>query len=466
MTRGNLDVAPADPRLQVFANIPFGPDRERREDAETVALCELEKRYPAGAGALAGGYLVSGLGGRRRLLCFGFPENCEPPGGEAVAVSAYVPRRVVLRRRSVVLRPGDGFLTRICFERGVPREIVTFSHGPSTGESVHGAAGRAFRGVPAGFERAPRFVLYGSLPAPSRASEPVEAASEKGARAVRERRQPSANPALRGKPARRRRRRFFRALAAFNLALAVILGVTAGAGNTNHPVPSDRQAAGEDIDVAVGASTASFVEPAVKPERRSQNAAFALVDLSRVLGAGLIGGTVQSVSGSATDAAIRLEEARIEGALLRLWGSGVPGARVVDALSGARDFSEVKLISQSLGGEGTEAAHSGGGFLVSARYVGPPPRGEGESKPLAAVLRSLLDEAGLVAGTMRLAKEGATGGAGYRVESVGGDRPVVAALVELSRLGGELEVRSLSLSRREAGLWELRFRVVSSVEEE
>jgi hypothetical protein len=253
-----------------------------------------------------------------------------------------------------------------------------------------------------------------------------------------------------------------------NFAVAVILGVAAAGGHGAIGRASETEVAAQSRDRSGEPITPPAVATAADAlPQVGRNAAFTLVALSRVFaaGPGEEGVDGARANGLQLHVPVRLEETRIEGARVRLWGSGVPGAAVVEALSQSGIFRDVELISESLGEWAASAAGSGGGFLVAARYTGGSPGAAGESRPLLAVVRSILEEAELAAGTMKRMEERESSGRGYRIEARGAERRIVEAVAALSGLAGELEVPFLSLSRRERGVWQLRFRVVSSTED-
>ena len=298
------------------------------------AAAELERRYPEGVDGLRAGYVLL----RRGLVCMGFPRES---GGSAVAWTGYVPRRLRLRRRVVVLRRFADSIGYACLRRGVPVELggrVVMEGEVPTRQQWESLLAR----LPAEFATAPRYLLV------PRGLRSVVAA---GMHPIHESRRPSLAPVLSGV----RRPRRLRTPAAVNLlgALALVAAVVAA--------PAGRNATGE-----AGGSTSGFPVAGVPgsevPGTEAVETGVPGTEAARgedaAVSLGALGGALEPFGPR-----FRLREIRASGAELRVRGSGKDAAAVREVLDASGDFETVVIVSRRESG-----------FVIEARYRGRPER--------------------------------------------------------------------------------------------
>lgn len=301
----------------------FGPE----ETAAERAAAELDRRYPEGVDGLRAGYVLL----RRGLVCMGIPRES---GESAVAWTGFVPRRLRLRCRGVVVRRFADSIGYACLRRGTPVELggraVRESDAlpPEQWDSL-------LARLPAEFAAARRYLLFPGGPPPAVAA---------GMRPVRERRRPSPDPVLSG--VRRPRRCGTRALAVVNLlvALALVAVVTATAGGTGHGAASGSSVAGVPGEEAPG-SRAPRADAPTAGAAGGEDAAVSLSALGRTL--------------APLSPRLRLREIRVDGGALRVRGGGGNAEAVREALAASRDFEDVVTISRRESD-----------FVIEARYRG------------------------------------------------------------------------------------------------
>lgn len=404
---------------------------------ETVAqraAAELERRYPEGVDGLRAGYVLL----RRGLVCMGVPREC---GEGAVAWTGYIPRRLRLRRRTVVLRRFADSIGYACLRRGVP--VALDGRVVREGEELapdlgpeHGDDG--FVRMPAEFAAAPRYLL---LP---RGTPPVVAA---GMHPIRERRRPSLAPVLSGV---RRPRRRLGAPAAANLLVALALvavAVTSSGGQTAGAEPGAVPTAQAGAR-APGVRAAGTGAPRTTAAR-AEDAAVALEALGRSL---------EPLSPRPD-----LREIRADGTALRVRATGGDAESVREALDASTDFEDVVTVSRRESG-----------FVIEARYRGRGYRGGPHSDRLEPITRprdtagvraaALLEDAGAegvafervdtaVAGVDAAAGTG--GETHYRIRAEASAEATAEALVSLTAAEHEISVGMLSLTRAGRARWRM-----------
>jgi hypothetical protein len=401
--------------------------------ASERAAAELERRYPEGVDGLRAGYVLL----RRGLLCMGVPREC---GEGAVAWTGYIPRRLRLRRRAVVLRQFADSIGYACLRRGVPvalgGRVVREGEerapdlGPEHGDDI-------FARMPAEFAAAPRYHL---LP---RGTRPVVAA---GMHPIRERRRPSLAPVLSGV---RRPRRRLRAPAAANLLVALVLvtvAVTSSGGQTAGAEPGAAPTAQAGVRApGVRAAGTGGARTTASP---AEDAAVALEALGRSL--------------EPLSPRLRLREIRADGTALRVRATGGDAESVREVLDADADFENVVMVSRRESG-----------FVIEARYRGrgyPARRHRGRLEPITRPRDSggvraaaLLEDAGAEGVAFErvdtaVAGVDAAGSGGeihYRLRAEASADATAEALVALTAPQLEISVTALSLTRAGRARWRM-----------
>ncbi len=415
------------------------------------AAAELERRYPEGVDGLRAGYVLL----RRGLVCMGFPRES---GGSAVAWTGYVPRRLRLRRRAIVLRRFADSIGYACLRRGVPVELggrVVREGEALTRQQWESLLAR----MPAEFATTPRYLLV------PRRLRPVGAA---GMRPIREPRRPSPEPVLSGV----RRRRQLRTPAAVSLlgALALVAAV--------FTAPAGRNATGEAGGSTWGLSVAGVPGSEVPGTEAVETG----VPGTEAAGPGATRGEGAAVSLAALGGALeplgprlRLREIRASGAELRVRGSGEDAAAVREVLDASGDFEKVETVSRRESG-----------FVIEARYRGrperitrPPDPGAGSAAPGrggAATRRRAATRGGAVAsgtagsraaalledaGAEGVAFEridtrgGTAAGSRYRIRAEASAEATAHALVGLAAAERGISVAVLILTRADRNRWRM-----------
>lgn len=397
------------------------------------AAAELDRRYPEGVDGLRGGYVLL----RRGLVCMGLPREC---GEGAVAWTGYVPRRLRLRRRAVVLRRFADSIGYVCLRRGVPVELG--GRMVPEGELLPPEhRDDVLARLPAEFAAAPRYLLVG------RGARSAVAA---GMRPIRERRRPSLVPVLSG--ARRPRRRL-RALAVANLLVALALVAAVVTAST-------RQTATPETGGPRGAPAAGAREPGVRaagtgrPRTAAVGSAAARgEDAAVALGA--LGRALEPLSPR-----LDLHEIRAEGAALRVRATGGDAESVQEALDVSTDFENVVTVSRRESG-----------FVIEARYHGRrystrryPDRSESVTRPSdtgGVRAATLLEDAGAEGIAFeRVDPAGGTASATgrearYRIRAEASAEATAEALVGLTAAERGISVAALSLTRAGRARWRM-----------